>query len=391
VKRLPASLFYQFSVTKNKSGIKYSGYLRFIILPVLILLTVFVLYSSASEPFSKSVDYLGQKISDLFATISFKRTFFFLLGVLIFGLCFVEIISSTIISKDSSLLHNLVRRRKKSSLRSLNRLLLRKKQMAVILFALLNLMIAWLNYLDITHLWFGFQWNGGYLKEMVHEGTYFLIVAILLSIAVSIYYLNSNMVFFKNNKVFNFLVIAWLMQNLVMIASVAIRNSYYINYFALAYLRIFVYFFLAACVVGLVSIIIMVRRRKSTGYLISVNTVSVFLLLLLSCCFNWDAIIARYNFAHYDTSFVHYNFLAELNDSALPYMNYSEEQLKEINKVQHSRFSFSSSELYTTINFGETINRRKQDFKTRYEHHNFWEWNYPEYKAYRLLFENSSP
>src|SRR6185369_8797448 len=95
--RLPASLFYHFRITRRKSGINYSGYLRFIILPVVILLTVFVLYSSASEPFSKSFDYLGEKISDLFASISFKRTFFFLLGVVIFGLCFVEIISSRII------------------------------------------------------------------------------------------------------------------------------------------------------------------------------------------------------------------------------------------------------------------------------------------------------
>jgi len=249
-------------------------------------------------------------------------------------------------------------------------------------------MIFWLNLLDIKHIWFGFEWNGSYLKEMVHEGTYLLIAAILLSISIAIYYLNSNIVFFKRNKLFNLLIILWLTQNLIMIASVALRNSYYINYFALAYLRIFVFFFLAACIVGLCTIIIMILRKKSIGYLISVNSLSVFIIVIISCCFNWDAIIARYNFAHYKKSFVHYEFLAGLNDSALPYMNYTEEQIKQISDVQYRSFSFASSELYTKIDFAAEISRRKTAFKQRWEQHHFLEWNYPEYKAYKLLFQN---
>jgi hypothetical protein len=302
-------------------------------------------------------------------------------------LCFVTVYQSRVTEADKALSENVVRKRRKTFLKNLGRLLLRKKEMAVILFLLLNTMILWLNILDIKHIWFGFHWDGGYLKGMVHEGTYFLIAALLLSIGVSVYYLNSNIVFFKNNRLFNFLVGLWLFQNLIMVASVAIRNSYYINYFALAYLRIFVFFFLAACVAGIVSIMIMISKKKSTGYLVSLNSVSVFSLVVLSCCFNWDAIIARYNFAHYNTSFVHYNFLTGLNDSALPYMNYTEDQVKQMNVVQSGRFSFSSSELYTSIDFPSEIKRRKEKFRKRWESRNFFEWNYPEARAYKLLFE----
>jgi len=319
-------------------------------------------------------------------SISFSRILFFFLGLLLFGLCFVEITYSRVLKADAALQYSLIRTKLKSNLSNLSRLLLRRRQVSIALFAVLNLMILWLNLLDIKHVWFGFEWNGGYLKEMVHEGTYLLIAAILLSIIISIYYLNSNIVFLKKNKLFNLLIIIWLAQNLIMIVSVTLRNSYYINYFALAYLRIFVFFFLAACIVGLCSIIILILRRKSIGYLISVNSLSVFGIVIISCCFNWDAIIARYNFAHYKKSFVHYEFLAGLNDSALPYMNYTEEQIKQISAIQRGSFSFASSELYTKIDFAAEITRRKAAFKKRWEQHHFVEWNYPESKAYDLLF-----
>jgi hypothetical protein len=320
--------------------------------------------------------------------ISFSRILFFLLGILLFGFCFVEIKNSRVMKADTELHFDLIRKRLKSKLSHLSRRLFRRKQVSIVLFFLLNLMIFWLNFLDIRHIWFGFEWNGGYLKEMVHEGTYLLIAAILLSIAIAIYYLNSNIVFLKNNKLFNFLIIMWLSQNLIMIISVALRNSYYINYFALAYLRIFVFFFLAACIVGLISIIILILRKKSVGYLMSVNSISVFVIVIISCCFNWDAIIARYNFAHYKKSFVHFEFLAGLNDSALPYMNYTEEQIKQISVVQSRSFNFASSEIYTKIDFAAEISERITAFKERWEKHNFFEWNYAEYKAYHLLFPN---
>ena len=385
LRKLPPTLVQQFSTGKEPRKVNYFSYLRFTILPLLLLASFFTLYASASEPFRLSMNSLGQRVAEFLSEISFSRILFFLLGILLFGLCFIEIFASKVIHRDASIQSVLVRVRRKSKLFSLSRLLLRRKQVAILLFALLNLMILWLNYLDIRHIWFGFQWSGGYLKEFVHEGTYLLIVSILLSMSIAVYYLNSNLVFFKRNKLFNALVIAWLVQNLVMIVSVALRNSYYIDYFALAYLRIFVYFFLAVCVVGLLTTIVMIHRRKSIGYLVSLNSVSVFVVVILSCCFNWDAIIARYNFEHYNKSFVHYEFLAGLNDSALPYMNYTEEQIKEISVVQHKRFSFSSSELYTKIDFAAVIKRRTEAFKERWEKHHFLEWNYPESKAYSQL------
>ena len=69
-------------------------------------------------------------------------------------------------------------------------------------------------------------------------------------------------------------------------------------------------------------------------------------------------------------------------------MNYSEEELKKINVVQQNRFSFASSDEYTKINFAEVIKQRKENFKKRWENRSWLEWNYPEQKAYNLLFKS---
>ena len=384
---LPVTVLRRFTFIRRKKKVDWTNYIRFVFLPVFTIVILFVIYSYSNDLFFQSFQHLINRLGEFLNTISFDRILFFLLGVLIFTICFIEISSSKIIISDSLLSMNLERKKRKSFFQTLNRLLYRKKQMAIFLFFILNLMIFWLNYLDISHIWFNFQWDGGYLKEMVHEGTYLLIVAILISIAVSVYYLNSNILFMKDNRLFKTLVIVWLIQNAIMIASVSIRNSYYIEYFALAYKRIFVYFFLAMCLIGLASIIYMIYRRKSIAFLLSLNSISVYLIIILSACFNWDGIIARYNFAHYNQSFVHFNFLIDLNDSALADMNYTEDQLSQIKMVQSRKFSFSGDIEYANLNFTESIRKRKEQFKSRWEKSNFLEWNYPESRAYQRLFD----
>ncbi len=68
-------------------------------------------------------------------------------------------------------------------------------------------------------------------------------------------------------------------------------------------------------------------------------------------------------------------------------MNYTDEELNKINVPQKNRFSFASSEEYTDINFSQVMKTRKEIFKTRWENKCWLEWNYPEQKAYNLLFK----
>jgi hypothetical protein len=364
---------------------RLGSWLKFVLLPCILFCVLLGLYAASNTFFNDSIQKALDQLSTLFEDFSFGRIAFALFGFGLGGFFLIQELSEKLLTKHTHANPDLKRTRKRSNLKHLSRLLLRKQQVAIVFFVLINLMAFWLNILDIKHLWINFSWDGGYLRDMVREGTYMLIAAILISMGISLYYLNSNLVFMKNHSLFQTLITVWLAQNMLMVISVAFRNGYYIEYFGLAYKRIFVYFFLAACVVGLVSIIYKSLRFKSVTYLVAVNALSVYLICVTAACFNWDAIIARYNFNHYKTSFVHYEFLISLNNAALPYLPTDTTILNQIDDKQLKRFSFSSSGAYQKINFSETIETRKQYFKETWKEYSWQDWNLPEARANALL------
>jgi hypothetical protein len=369
----------------NSKGSAWGVWMRFVLIPFILVLVLMALYAGSNAYFKESIQKGFQLILNVFQAVSFRRFFFGILGIVIGSYFLITELHTSVLTKHQQANTALVRLRKNSHMRGLSKALLRKEQVAIVFFVLINLLAAWLNFLDIKHIWFGFKWDGGFLKEMVHEGTNMLIIAILISMGCALYYLNSNLVFLKSHQKLQVLITIWLAQNILMIVSVVFRNTYYIQYFGLAYKRIFVYFFLAACLVGLVSIIYKSIRFKSTTYLFAINTLSVYGWCVLAGLFNWDAIIVRYNFANYQSSFVHYDFLVGLNNASLPFVVTNADQLKQIDSVQTERFRFSTRESYNEINFSQRIDNRKRYFMEIWEESNWLDWNVPEAKAYNLL------
>lgn len=387
-KTLGALLALTRSPLQQESRTQFSVWIRFIFLPILLFFILLVLYAASNSYFNDSIASTLQYLSSLFEHFSAGRIIMGFIGIFFGSYFLISEVSSGLAHKHLTAQTELVRTRTRNRLtRGLSKRLFRKQQVAVVFFFLINLMAAWLNILDIRHVWFGFVWDGGFLKEMVHEGTYLLIAAILISMGIALYYLNGNLVFLKKHRLFQTLITIWLAQNILMVISVVFRNTYYIQYFGLAYKRIFVYFFLAACVVGLVSIMYKSLRYKSATFLFSANALSVYSWCILAALFNWDAIIARYNFSHYRSSFVHYEFLVDLNNASLPYIVTDEQRLQEIDSIQTQRFSFSSRGAYKEMKFAERMEQRKQYFTETWEEKNWLDWNYPEAKAYGLLKE----
>ncbi len=377
-------LFRQSFNIKNSSNLK--SWLPLVVLPLVVILVLLKLYALSNHYFEVIIDSVTEIISSWILKISVERSVFFIVGFII-GLFYILKLSlEKHIQHDAELNTNLSRKSfKRTILKFLSRRLLKVNYVAIGLFILLNIIISIINYLDIKYIWVDFKWDGGFLKDMVHQGTYLLIFAILISMAISVYYLNSNLVFIKNNKVLKTLIIVWLIQNIVMIVSVAFRNAYYIQYFALAYKRIFVYFFLVACLVGLVSIIIKTLKQKNTAFLLQVNSISIFLIFLSASLFNWDLIIAKYNFSNYKESYVHYDFLKELNNSALPYLETNKEHLHEIDRVQANFFTFDTRGKTTSDEFSDYIELRKKYFKAIWPEQSWLDWNLPESNAYKKL------
>lgn len=245
-------------------------------------------------------------------------------------------------------------------------------------------MILSMNVIDINWVWFNFEWEGQYLKQFVHEGTYLLILSILISGVLVLYYFRRNLNFYRNNNLLKYLSYIWLAQNGVLAVSVAIRNFWYINYFALAYKRIGVIIFLVLTIYGLYTVYRKVRERKSAFYLFKTNAYALLVVLIISSLMNWDSTIAKYNFKNSNTSFLHLDYLATLSDKSLPYLDKTLPELKQIEAVQNEKFPFEQK-FMTSEEYFSIIQNRKRRFIDKWEAKSILSWNLPEYSAYKKL------
>lgn len=392
--------FQQFFKEKKKSkSIFYSlRKSRIYLIPMLILLLFIVIYSWSSPKFSEVLSEIASSIQEalnfLFAQIDLNILYTFFLGLIISNFIFIRVVDQSVLSNELGK-SDLLFRSRITTKRNFKALALKNEYLsAIFLFFGLNVLILLLNITDIRYVWFNFEWTGEYLKQFVHTGTYFLIFAILISIVLVLYFFRNNLNFFQKNKWLKYLCYIWLIQNALLAISVSIRNLYYINHFALAYKRIAIIFFLLLVIYGLYTVFMKVRDRKSNFYLLRTNTFSLLLVLIIASGFNWDKIIAQFNFRNADKSFVHLDFLSNLSNSALTDLDKPLDSLSKMDIEQTEKYAFKSSSSFgrertymTPENYFHKINYRKIAFKKEWESKSWLSWNYAEAKAYERLFD----
>jgi hypothetical protein len=358
--------------------------------PIVIIVIFISLYSSSNPIFDRLVVRLTTGIADgfefLFKNIDFLIAGNFLLGLLLSNYLIIRSLNQRIVDKDAES-SNELSRIKSTGFRSFNSISLRNEYKAgVFLLVSLNALILIVNLIDIYWVWFNVTWNGQYLKQFVHQGTYMLILSILISIALVLYFFRRNINFYSKNSFLKYLSYAWLAQNAILAISVGVRNYWYIYYYALAYKRIGVIIFLLLTLYGLYSVFIKVRERRTAFYLFRVNTYAWFVVLVIASLINWDTLIARYNFSHAERSFLHFNFVARLSDNALPYLDKPLKELYRIDSIKNKNFPNEVVRYMNPDQYYAVIERRKESFRVKWEAKSFLSWNYPEYKAYHKLF-----
>jgi len=363
---------------------------RIFIIPVFIIFLFVGLYSFSNPVFGDMVNNLGLGIQNTFNFI-FEGLDFFLL--LTFLLClfisiylFTQIPNKGYVEQDINAIEVLDRDKKKRPRWFKLTGLKNEYKAGVFLLLILNALLLILNVLDVYWVWFNFAWEGQTLKQFVHEGTYLLIFSILISMAVVLYFFRGNLNFYAKNKLLKYLGYIWLIQNGVLVISVGIRNFRYIEYFSLAYKRIGVILFLVLALYGLYTVARKIQFKKSAFYLFKSNALVLYSVLIVASFVNWDSFIAKYNFAHANTSYLHLNYMASLSDKSLPHLDKSLTELTQINAIQNEKYGFEYTmqpEEYRRI-----VNNRKLDFKKKWESKNILSWNLPEYLAYKELFPN---
>jgi hypothetical protein len=370
-----------------KSIVKYFKIIGF---PIVIFIFFLIMYKLSNPILEKYTDSAFQQIdkwlTSFFTNINVPLVLLFILGLMLSIHFFLGKAGKKITMFDNNGNDFLIRKRVKHLLGFKTMALQNEYKTGVFLFAILNLLLLVVNIIDVYWVWFNFEWNGQYLKQFVHEGTYLLIFSVLLSIGLTLYYFRGNQNFLKNNKWLVRLSSVWLVQNAILIVSVAIRNYWYIYYFALAYKRIGVIFFLIATLIAIYLVFQKIKHKKSAYFLVRKNILSIYVILVAMALFNWDVIIAKYNFKHYERSFVHLNFLSSLSNNALPYLDLSANQLELIHQYQRTHFEFKikymNPEEYLNV-----IDLRKTRFINDFRQRSLLSWNLADQRANDILIK----
>lgn len=341
-----------------------------------IALHFVVLYSLASSKF-------GQMVLDFLDLINFKLILLFF-----FGLVFANFVfrrkTEKLMTYEAGRKETIERIRKKRFFKGLSQAIKNRNFFGVVLLGMLNIVLLVFNISDIRYVWF-FTWDGSLLGEFIHQGVWILSFAIIVSQIIALLIFRANLNFYSRNRLLKILAIIWLVQNCIMALSVCMRNIWYIKYFGLAFGRIEVFFFLALVIVGLISTIIKISRRKTMYYLFKVNSYSFMVVISLSALINWDVVIADYNFAH---NKIDYSFMTRLDDPALPILTKTRDELDNIDKQKQEDWDSERDYYYytwTSEDYERAIKSKIYAFKERYENQTILEWNFADEWAYRKL------
>ncbi len=388
--------FFNTLLNSNTNGIKAGKLVKktsIFIIPLVIIVIFILIYRNSNPVFDELVSGFLNSINNylilLFENIDVTLLLTMLICLFISNLLIFKTINKKIIDSDMNATFLLKRSKiKKNRFFKFNDLKNEYKA-GVFLLVVLNILLLIVNLIDINFVWFNFKWEGQFLKQFVHEGTYLLILSILISIGLVLFFFRENLNFYSKNKTLKYLSYAWLIQNGVLTISVAIRNFYYINYFSLAYKRIGVLLFLILTLYGLYTVFKKVKNKKTSFYLFQSNFSALFILLILSSIINWDKIIAKYNFKHANSSFLELNYLVDFSDKTLPYLDKSLLEIQKIHKIQTEKFPYYKNYM-TPEEYHSIIQNRKKKFIKEWEQKSFLSWNLAEYLAYEKIKTKSS-
>lgn len=309
-----------------------------IIIALLIVLVFFALYKDANPVFSK----LSENIKLDF--ISGELMLFFIVAFLVLLGFFRQQVIGRVINSDNNSSDKLKDITEEEHLQSyFGKLLGVKNEVfaGVLLLALLNLLIAAVNGIDIFYS-MGIENlpEGMTLADYLHDGTNSLIVSIIFAVIIILFFFRGYLNYAPQSKALKLLAYVWIAQNIVLVASTCHRNLIYIDTYGLTYKRIGVFVFLLLCVVGLSTTFVKVLAGKSNWFLFRKNAWLFYAVLLAFSCFNWDVVIAKHNIAQVKKNKeveLDYYYLYNLNNALPELLAYYEDYHAKNDTTPYSR------------------------------------------------------
>lgn len=358
------------------------GWGRIAVIPILIGIVFFQLYRVGNPRFEQLtagfLDGVWEVFGDFLTGIFTAHTFFFLFAMTLCAALLYRFAPKLVLQWEQNWTDGLLRRKVKRphwlAPQGMN-LLERERRMGVVLLVLVNGLLLVVNVIDISWVWVGFEVPEGFsLKQFVHEGTWILIISILLSIGILLHLFRGNQNFYSRGVLLKRLAMLWVAQNFILGISVFLRNYHYISFHGLAYKRIGVIVFLVLVLVGLVTLFVKLRERKSFFYLVRVNGWALFAVLIGLTLVDWDSFIVRTNLRHANPGEIDIDNYLALSDRVLPLL-YENVVLVEQQMARHRTNRVRWVETLDPQQFRTALDDKRDRFLNRYGGLRWQEWN----------------
>ena len=294
-----------------------------VFVPIVITLLFFLMYKNSNPLFKAYADKIN------FNWISFGWIFFTLTGMtLIYGILKPKRIS--ILASIDEIESLDIRREESKEFKILGRTigLVDEYFSGKLLFILLNILIGIVNLLDINFVFISKVLPDGLTySQVIHQGVGMLVVSILISIVIVLFYFRGEMNFYSKNKAFKMLAYLWLIQNMFMLVSVCMKNNLYIENYGLTYKRIGIYVYTLLTFIGLLTTLLKIYKVKINLYLLRINGWVFYSVLITASLFNWDNVIIDYNQKNKHDLDIYYTM--SFSNNTLPKLIFLESKIKQ--------------------------------------------------------------
>ena len=202
----------------------------FLIIPIMITFVFFLVYLLSNTVLQDVINSmaiaLDRFFSRFFAWVNWPYFVFVAFGLFITGGLLLKMRSNYFSEKEFTKQDDL--RRKRKSLKSRNKVasldlltlfmgrfangimaLRNENTIGLISLVMLNILLLFINVIDIKYVWFGFTYTANVsLTKYVHEGAGLLIFSIVLAMLVLLFFFRGNLNFYKKNICLCFLTYA---------------------------------------------------------------------------------------------------------------------------------------------------------------------------------------
>lgn len=228
--------------------------------------------------------------------------------------------------------------------------------MVVISLGMLNVLFAVQSLMDLVYLWGGASLPDHLTyAQYAHRGAYPLMVTTLLA-ALIVLAAFSPGGFAEKSPWARRLVYAWIIQNILLVVSSIERLNLYVQAYELTRLRIAAGLWMILVAAGFGWIGFRISTRRSNGWLIRNNFLTLIAVLYLCSFVNFNGWIASYNVSHCKElggsgSELDMTYLADLGSNSIPAL----EKYRGLIGSKDLKFQFVTNYLSARTNLLEQI------------------------------------